>query len=113
MSNEHTPGPLRISYDDGYADIYADDGHERIARVFLLAAAPGLLAALEDLLGECDITITSTSLDDHAAEYACRWCGRDYSPAMTGDEVPNFCESDDCPGVAARTAIAKAKGELT
>ncbi len=67
------------------------------------AAAPDLLAALEDLLGP--------NPDTHEVNgrYECRHCGREWS-AMCGDnEVPENCPSDDCPGFIARAAINKAK----
>jgi hypothetical protein len=67
---------------------------EHKANARLIAAAPDMLAALEDLLG----TIR------HHKNGHCVHCGRDNSGYL---EDP--C-SDDCPGEKARAAIAKAKG---
>ena len=65
------------------------------------AAAPSLIAALADLVGEKDITDTGM----------CYHCGRDY---LGEENAPvEFCPADDCAGNIARAAIAKAKGQTT
>lgn len=61
-------------------------------------AAPDLLAALKDLLGD-------TPRNNAAGE--CNHCGRDNS-----DYRDDPC-SDDCPGEIARAAIAKAEGRAS
>jgi hypothetical protein len=67
-------------------------------------AAPALLAALKDLLGD----------QPGVREYQCQWCGRDYrddDPDLdmrTGD-----CSFDECPSFIARAAIAKTTGEMS
>jgi hypothetical protein len=69
------------------------DAQEKHAR--LMAAAPDLRNALEDLLG-----------DRPAVQGGiCVRCGRDYRAEgpMEGD-----CWSDDCPSAIARAALAKA-----
>ncbi len=58
---KHSEGTWRVSFGDGYADIYGGDGHGRIARVFLresktnnveeLAANAALIATTPELLG--------------------------------------------------------------
>jgi hypothetical protein len=62
----------------------------------LLVAAPDLLEALENILGDRpDIQGGS-----------CRRCGRDYR----GEIITGNCPSDDCPAYIARVAIVKVKG---
>jgi hypothetical protein len=59
-------------------------------------AAPKLLEALQDVLGD----------RPSVQGGICQHCGRDYiSEFMEGD-----CDSDDCAGVKARIVIAQAKG---
>lgn len=76
---------------------YDDNGNE-LLRVLddqarLRKAAPLLLEALKDLLGDLP----------SVQEGICRHCGRDYDDIQSGD-----CPSDDCPSFHARAAIAKA-----
>lgn len=73
------------------------DKEEGFAVANLIAAAPELLAALIDVLGD----------RDGDGDGCCRFCGRDLSEAE--DEM--FCTADDCAGFMARTAIARATGK--
>lgn len=66
------------------------------ANARVIAAAPDLLRALEDLLGD------RPSLQ-HGE---CIHCGRQYP----GDIESGDCPSDDCPSYNARAAIRSAKG---
>jgi hypothetical protein len=59
-------------------------------------AAPELLEALKDLLG--DLPSVQGGV--------CQHCGREYQDIVSGD-----CPSDDCPSFKARAAIAKATEE--
>ena len=59
----------------------------------LREAAPALLEALKDLLG--DLPSVQGGV--------CQHCGREYEDIQSGD-----CPSDDCPSFQARAAIAKA-----
>ena len=61
-------------------------------------AAPKMLAALENLLGDLP-----SVQNGH-----CCHCGRDYEADLTGN-----CPSDDCPSFVARTAIAEATGRAS
>ena len=72
----------------------------------IAAAAPDLLAALKDLLG--DQPFIQETGDPQAAFFHCIHCGREYGAGM--DESADDCD-DDCPGMIAREAIAKATGE--
>lgn len=58
-------------------------------------AAPKLLAALKDLLGD----------RPSVQGGICQHCGRDY----IGDLIEGDCPSDDCPSYHARTAIGEAE----
>jgi hypothetical protein len=62
-------------------------------------AAPKLLAALEDLLGD------RPSVQD----FQCIRCGRDYRGGDEGAIQTGDCPSDDCPSYHARVAIAEAE----
>lgn len=113
---KHTPGPWMV-LDQPHADtftFFVGAEGRAIASVFshpgqkpkeaaiaqesadarLIAAAPDLLAALKDLLPLARIK-----------GHRCPSCGRDNSGH--GDA----CTSDDCPGVMARAAIARAEQE--
>lgn len=59
----------------------------------LREAAPALLKALKDLLGDLP----------SVQEGVCRHCGREYEDIQNGN-----CPSDDCPSFHARAAIAQA-----
>ena len=72
----------------------------RLAREKVKAAAPDLLAALQDLLG-----VGFLEQDPHSEWFICPWCGRDL-PDNNGQPIP--CDSDDCSGYKARQAITKA-----
>ena len=115
MTQQHTPGPWAADFEDGtnvggmvLMAIKTPQGlpvalipcrpvdnpkaHPHlVADALLIAAAPELLAALEGLL----------ATEDDPSEW-CYWCA-----ALVDREV---CISDDCPGVLARAAIAKATG---
>jgi hypothetical protein len=83
------------------AVIYPTLGYAKadIANARLIAAAPKLLAALIDLLGD----------RPSVQEGRCIRCGREY-----GEYKPDWaietgdCPSDDCPSFIARAAIAEA-----
>jgi hypothetical protein len=76
---------------------YDEEGNELLhvldAEARLREAAPTLLAALTDLLG--DLPSVQGGI--------CRHCGREYEDIPSGD-----CPSDGCPFFHARAAIAKA-----
>jgi hypothetical protein len=109
----HTPAPWgfeeetgRIYFADGdieptvaVVDLENTSPQQSGADGRLIAAAPKLLAALIDLLG-----------DRPSVQHGqCIRCGREY-----GDDEPDFaietgdCPSDDCPSSIARAAIADA-----
>jgi hypothetical protein len=72
-------------------------GAEANAR--LIAAAPELLEALKDLLGD----------QPNVQNGQCVWCGREYrDPDPDFDIQTGDCPCDDCPSSIARSAIAKA-----
>ncbi len=80
-----------------------DDGR----RVYgLTAAAPHLLAALKDLVGDMpDMRWQGTVA-------ICRHCGRTYQDYDDAPAPKDATEcSDDCPGYIARAAIVKAEGQ--
>lgn len=84
--------------DDGKDEISKADCEERRrewdAIRPMLVAAPDMLDALKDLLGDCP----------DVQGGICHWCGRDYiDDILSGD-----CPSDDCPAHKARAAVAKA-----
>jgi hypothetical protein len=113
---KHTPDPWIEIYDDDYSCVnitteYRDGSIIPICRVDvgfvgeiedeqrenikLIKAAPDLLAALKDLLG-----------DRHSVQGGiCQVCGRDYLPEM----IDGDCPSEDCPSFIARAAIALAE----
>ena len=76
---------------------YDDHGNELLhvldAEARLREAAPTLLAALKDLLG--DLPSVQGGV--------CQHCGREYEDIQSGD-----CPSDDCPSFHARAAVTKA-----
>ena len=68
---KHTPGEWYMKHGDGWADVYADDGHGRIARIYmrgsktnnlselagniaLITAAPELLEAVKEIAGHAE-----------------------------------------------------------
>lgn len=69
---------------------------------FLIAAAPGLYAALEEFIGEVD---TSVCLATH--RWYCKSCG------CTVKSGQAFCQTDTCVRFKSRAALAKARGEAT
>ncbi len=71
-----------------------------VANARLIAAAPDLLAVLDDLLGESDF---------HGDPEACAFCGREKTAAQYDAETQR-CDSDDCQSFKARAVLAKAKG---
>ena len=117
----HTPGPWHLEIDhalnntrfrirNGSVAVLAgsfptgENWHEANAR--LIAAAPKLLEALRDLLG-----------DSPAVQGGdCQWCGREYGdpndPEITTTVPDGDCPSDDCPSFLARAAIAEATSDL-
>ena len=127
----HTPGPwswkeaeeeFEVFFDDSgdgisdavvhKTDAGSDDENEGLDReaevnVCLIAAAPELLAALEDILGVPRDVFSEDLGDGQGYQATCRWCGRDYTD---DEEVEEFCPADDCPGYKARAAVAKARG---
>ena len=76
--------------------IHFTGSREVPARLRVMHAAPELLRALEDLLG--DLPSVQGGV--------CQHCGREYQDIFSGD-----CPSDDCPSFKARAAIAKATEE--
>ena len=118
MTTQHTPGPWYIDCQNesaaiGYRAIVDNEGYTVCspspmgqANARLIAAAPDLLAALKDLLG--DQPFIQETGDPQAAFFHCIHCGREYGAGM--DESADDCD-DDCPGMIARAAIAKATGE--
>ena len=81
-------------------DVVGDDQYEQSVMIDFEAerlrkAAPELLAALVDLLGDLP----------RVQHGQCVTCGREYDDIEHGD-----CPSDDCPSFIARAAIAKATG---
>jgi hypothetical protein len=80
--------------------VYDENGKELLqfldAQARLRDAAPALLAALKDLLGDLP----------SVQQGICRHCGREYEHIQSGD-----CPSDDCPSFHARAAIAAATGD--
>lgn len=103
MTTKHTPETWKHIRDigSGKINIWADDGNEWIGEVEdmsdarLIAAAPDLLGALEDMINHCQ---------------GCNGRGRCYGrvPGSLSSYAPNQpCQ--DCGD--ARAAIAKAKGE--
>ena len=117
--SDHTPGPWTYNgtafYDSDNNEVVGvnvsmyDDGEEdadikvSASDARLIAAAPDLLHALKDLLGEGpDIYVTEKG-------EVCIGCGRDYSDDEAWDEA--YCMSDDCLRTMARAAIAKAEGQ--
>lgn len=96
--------PLKI-YEEGVgnvAEVFANGktGAEHAEEIFrLFLAAPALLKACKDLLGDSpEITLAGT----------CRFCGRDYSHPKPKSSQ---CESDDCPAFLARDAIKASEGK--
>lgn len=109
MTTKHTPGPWFAENGEGRWIVWDDAGMACICDVHtgvepdpsgatharLIAAAPDLLAALEDMLGHCRI---------------CDGKGRCYGhvPGNPGRHAPD----QPCPDCGdARAAIAKAKGD--
>ena len=113
----HTPGPWHVSEGNiRPALVYAANGYlvadcntmqeAKEANARLIAAAPKLLEALRDLLG-----------DSPAVQGGdCQWCGREYGdpndPEITTTVPDGDCPSDDCPSFLARAAIAEATGDM-
>ncbi len=62
----------------------------------LAAAAPDLLAAVKDLLGQ----------NQAVQNGVCQWCGRDYGD----DPAEGDCPAEDCPSTMAWAAVFKAEG---
>jgi hypothetical protein len=118
MTTQHTPGPwfandsLQLFAETGQHLASLDsstegfEGGALYANARLIAAAPDLLAALKDLLG--DQPFIQETGDPQAAFFHCIHCGREYGAGM--DESADDCDVD-CPGMIARAAIAKATGE--
>jgi hypothetical protein len=80
-------------------DVAGDEDYEQSRLIDFEAerqrkAAPGLLAALKDLLGD------RPSIQD----FRCIHCGRDDQDIENGD-----CPCDDCPSYQARIAITEAE----
>ena len=104
----HSPGPWRdvaTETINGEPTVWETRNlHGTIAEIWshdaddarLIAAAPALLAALQDVVGE--------RCSDDDSNGHCVWCGRDLEAAQ------QFCDGDDCAGQLARAAIAKATG---
>ena len=112
--NQYTPGPWFVSgcrAGEMYIVVHGGVVESEpiiceprdIANARLIAAAPDLLEALVDLLGDGG---------DIAEDGMCFHCGRDY---IASDDAPPLvhCPAEDCAGTIARAAIAKAKGETT
>jgi hypothetical protein len=115
-NDSYTPGPwdydmeFIVAPDPGgrHPDIYiAEIAHsdeegriaspqQQDANRRLIAAAPELLEALKDLLGELPSVQSGV----------CQHCGREYDDIFSGE-----CPSDDCPSFKARAAITEATGE--
>jgi hypothetical protein len=110
MTAQHTPAPWKVRHTHqcgryevrGPGDTFTGQPHgawicgdANETNAHLIAAAPELLAALIDLLGDTP---------RNNADGECTHCGRDNS-----DHRNEPC-SDDCPGEIARAAIAKATG---
>ena len=112
-STEHTPGPWvamgRYVFAGkdciGICDTDNAPPARMEANARVMAAAPDLLAALKDLLG--DQPFIQETGDPQAAFFHCIHCEREYGAGM--DESADDCD-DDCPGMIARAAIAKATG---
>ena len=62
------------------------------------------LAALEDLLGDLP------NVQPRNGTFVCVHCDRDYGCGDIGEDIPHYCDSDDCPSFMARHAVAVAKG---
>ncbi len=100
MTTKHTPGPWKIgALESGQAAVDGADGSEvtgfiSIPDAHLIAAAPDLLEALEDMLGHCQ---------------GCNGKGRCYGPVP--GSPGSYASNQPCGDCAdARAAIAKARG---
>ena len=117
--NKHTPGPWRIDYDGvlcapkneqygrkhdvrlasfPWSSFQEFNGSENKANARLMAAAPDLLEALEQLLSVMDVDGPAT--DDDPDEDSVGWNGDGTEMPMTFGHLRR-----------ARSAIAKARGE--
>jgi len=73
------------------------DWEEELANAHLIIAAPNLFAACERLLMDCN-------LFRRGGYWICPFCQAECAAEF------NFAHKDGCPVLAARAAIAKAKG---
>ena len=138
---EHTPGPWRLSDTpkDEIFNRYllTGPGNEIIATIHapmapvelpeseveanarLLSSAPDLLEALRNMITTEDIVFVPES-DAFVEYYECQHCGRIYDDdnddnddpyGAVPPQIPQMCESDDCPANVARAAIKRATGD--
>lgn len=116
---KHTPGPWKVhsknptqvlceiehkgyKYDSVLCeDVSPANGEyeHAVANARLIASAPDLLEALVDLLGD---------VPDIDRQQQCIRCGRSYTGYPDIQPGQN-CPSNNCPGHAARAALAKAE----
>ena len=86
---------------------------EAVANAAFIVRAVNSHDALVDALRDM-VPVGLADEDEQSAlagESICRWCGRELNRMDNGDVAQ--CDSDDCPAVKARAALAMAEGRET